>query len=482
MEQKRGQWGSNMAFLFAAIGSAVGLGNIWGFPYKMGINGGFAFLVIYVLLAIFVGVVVMLGELAIGRRTGRGAVGAYKLINEKNSWIGALGIVSAFAILSFYSVLGGMVLRYMVGFFVSLFGVDGFFGHGGDYFTSLLYTPSTMIIYYALFMLGTLLIVMGGIKGGIEKFTTIAMPALAIILVLVIGYVAIQPGAIDGYKFMFAPNFEPLRHDFFGVLKTAAGQMFFSLSLGMGCMITYGSYLSKEENLQKNAIIITLADTIIAVMAGMAVMPACAAFGVDFGRGPGLIFVSLQTVFLDGMGGFIGNLVGFLFYFLVFIAAITSSISLLEVCCAYLIDKRIDAGKPHNRKAVAALFAVLIFIVGLPVTSDALGSGGAFIPAPFEILNHFGASFGAGGSKVPMAIDCWLDLYDCLAEGILMPLGALIMSLLIGWKLGTRYIAEECEAQGGKFRLYQFFEICFKFIVPIGLIIILIAQIQDFFG
>ena len=474
MENQRGSWGSNFGFLMAAVGSAVGLGNIWGFPYKMGNNGGFAFLLIYLILVVLVGITVMLGELALGRKTGRGAVGAYMAFSKKYTWVGYLGVVSGFVILSFYSVLGGMVMRYAAGYLVSIFGVDGFAGAGSGFFGYLLYSDSGMLIYYALFSAVSCIIVMGGIKGGIEKFTKVAMPALFIILVVVIIYVALQPGAIEGYKFMFKPDFSTLEGKFFTVLKTAVGQMFFSLSLGMGCMITYGSYLSKKENLQRNAVIIPVADTIMALLAGMAVMPACAAFGVDYGGGPGLLFVSLQKVFLEGMGGLTGNIMGFLFYLLVFIAAVTSSISLLEVCSTFAIDKRIDKGKEPKRKIITVIFALIIFVVGLPVALDALGSGGATIKAPYELL-------GLTGDAIRGWNDCWLDFYDLISEGILMPLGALIMSLLIGWVFKTKVVKDECEIGRTGFKLYGYFKVCYMVIVPVLMVIVLIAQLQGFF-
>ncbi|MBR5468170.1 MAG: sodium-dependent transporter, partial [Firmicutes bacterium] len=191
----RGQWGSNFGFLMAAVGSAVGLGNIWGFPYKMGASGGFAFLLIYLALVVSVGVVVMLGELALGRKTGHGVVGAYMSISKKYAWMGYSGLVSGFLILAFYSVLGGMVLRYAVGYFVSLIGMDGFAGAGNGYFGFLLYDFKTMLIFYALFMALTVLIVMGGIKGGIEKFSSVAMPALVVMLLIIIVFVTSHAGA-----------------------------------------------------------------------------------------------------------------------------------------------------------------------------------------------------------------------------------------------------------------------------------------------
>lgn len=470
MENKRDSWGSNFGFLMAAIGSAVGLGNIWGFPYKMGKSGGFAFLLVYLLLVVFVGVVVMLGELALGRKSGRGAVGTYVHLAKKYAWIGFMGVASGFLILAFYSVLGGMVMRYMIGFLLQLFGLDGFAGQGLGFFGFLLYDTGGLVFCFALFMILNIIIVMGGIKGGIEKFSTIAMPALFGILLFVIIYVAFQPGAAAGYTFMFKPDFAMLGTDFFGVLKTAAGQMFFSLSLGMGCMMTYGSYLEKKEDLQRNSFIIPAADTLIAIMAGMAVMPACAAFGIDYARGPGLLFVSMQQVF-SNMGSF-GNMMGFLFYFLVFIAALTSSISLLEVCTTYQIDRNIDKGKAPNRAKVTLIYASVIFIIGLPVALDALGSGGATLRAPFELF----------GAAVKGWNDCWLDFYDMLSEGVMMPLGALFMSILIGWIFKTKIIKDECENSGVKFRAEKFFDVCFKYVVPAVMVFVLYGQLMDFFG
>lgn len=478
-EHKRGNWGSNFGFLMAAIGSAVGLGNIWGFPYKMGKNGGFAFLLVYLVLVVFVGAVVMLGELSLGRKTGRGAIGAYMAFSKKHAWVGAMGVISSFVILAFYCVLGGMVMRYMTGFLFQIVGVDGFAGQGNGFFGALLYDYGGMLFFFGLFMILNMLIVAGGIEDGIEKFSKVAMPALFFILLFVIIYVAVQPGSSGGYAFMFKPDFSVFSDPeigFFGVLRAAAGQMFFSLSLGMGAMITYGSYLSKKENLQANAMIIPAADSLIALMAGMAVMPACSAFGVDYGRGPGLLFVSMQEVFFN-MGSF-GSFVGFLFYFLVFIAAITSSISLLEVITAYQIDRAIDKGKKPNRQKVTYICAICIFIVGLPVALDALGSTGAAVKSPFELL---GIAVGDTAAGYRAWNDCWLDLYDTLAEGILMPLGAMVMSLLIGWKYKTSMVVEECELSGKKFWGRSFFEICFKFVVPIGMVLVLWGQIVDFF-
>ena len=485
-ENNRGQWGSNFGFLMAAVGSAVGLGNIWGFPYKMGANGGFAFLLVYVILVAFVGVATMLGELALGRKTGLGVIGAYKVLYNKFAWVGWLGFLSGFFILGFYSVLGGYTLRYAVGFIMELFSAGaGFGGMGsGEFFGSFIINGGANVLFHGIFMALTIAIVMGGVSSGIEKFTKIAMPALLGMLIIVIIRSLTLEGASTGVAFMFAPNWDAFAEiGFMKVLKTAAGQMFFSLSLGMGCMITYGSYLSKQENLEKNAIIIPVADSIFALLAGLAVMPAVGAFmsqgveGISFGAGPGLLFVTLHQVFSVGMGGFIGNLFGFVFYFLVFIAAITSAISLLEVCTAFFIDKDVQSGKVTNRKKHTMIVGAMIFLVGIPVCLDGLGSGvagGATIDIPAVMF---------GMDEVRVAFDCWLDFYDMIAEGVFMPLGAILMSVMIGWILKTDIIKEEIEASPGiMMKAYKFWDICFKFIVPIGILFVLMGQLDDFFG
>ena len=485
-ESSRGQWGSNFGFLMAAIGSAVGLGNIWGFPYKMGANGGFAFLLVYLILVSFVGFAVMLGELSLGRKYGLGVIGTYRLISKKYTWIGWLGFFSGFLILGFYSVLGGYTLRYAFGFLMEMFSKGaGFGGMGsGEFFGSFIVNGGGNLMFHAIFMALTIIIVMGGISSGIEKFTKVAMPALFIMLVVVIIRSITLEGAFVGLQFMFAPNFAAFSEiGFMKVLKTAAGQMFFSLSLGMGCMITYGSYLSKSENLEKNALIIPIADTIFAVLAGLAVMPAVGAFmyqgveGISFGQGPGLLFITLHQVFSVGMGGFVGNLFGVIFYFLVFIAAITSSISLLEVCTAFFIDRKVEKGEVANRKKITVITGFVIFLVGSLVCLDGLGSGvdgGALINPPGVLL---------GMQDIRAAFASWLDFYDMISEGVFMPLGALLMSLIIGWGLKTKTIKEEVEASPSvQMAAYKFWDICFKFIVPIGMVLVLLGQLDDFFG
>ncbi len=469
---------SNFGFIMAAVGSAVGLGNIWGFPYKMGLNGGFAFLVVYLLLAVFVGLAVMVGELVIGRKTGLSPIAAYRKLSKKFTFLGYMALACPFLILCFYMVLGGMVMRYAGGYLLAMFGVDTWgVADISTYFGVFTTNGTSMVIWTLIFIAINAVIVAAGIGGGIEKFCNIGMPCLFVILLIVIVYVAVQPGAMGGYQFMFGVNFEPLQKDFIGVLKTAAGQMFFSLSLGMGAMITYGSYLNKKEKIQKNAVIIVVMDTLVAIMAGMIVMPACYAFldGNTKG-GPGLLFQSMQMVF-HNMGGFIGNLMGFLFYFLVFIAAISSSMSLLEALTSSRVDRNVEAGKAPGRRKIVIVFAILVAIFALPNALDGIGAGvagNAALPTPAELL-------GMTGDSVKMWNDCWLDFYDMISEGLLMPIGAMIMAFAIGWIWKMDFVVEECEASGHKFWGKAFFNICYKFITPIGMLVVLYGQITSYF-
>ena len=472
-------FGSNFGFIMAAVGSAVGLGNIWGFPYKMGLNGGFAFLLIYLVLAAFVGLAVMVGELAIGRSTGMSPIAAYRKISKKFTWLGYMAVIAPFIILCFYMVLGGMVMRYACSYLLAMFGVDIWGVKDiSTFFGTFLLDGTQMIIWTAVFIAINTIIVCGGIGGGIEKFCNIGMPCLFVMLIVIIVYVAVQPGAMGGYQFMFGLNIEPLKENFIGVLKTAAGQMFFSLSLGMGAMITYGSYMSKKEHLQRNAVIVVVMDTLAAIMAGMIVMPACYAFLEGNTRGgPGLLFDSMQAVFYN-MGGFIGNLMGFLFYFLVFIAAISSSMSLLEAITATKIDSDIAKGKAPKRRITALVFSIIILIFCLPTALDGIGMGtanGAVLPTPAEL-------FGIAPENVLTWNDCWLDFYDVISEGIIMPVGAMIMAFAIGWIWKIDMVKEEIEASGHKMWGKAFFAACYKFITPIGMIIVLYGQITAYFG
>ena len=477
LQHERGSWGTNFGFLMAAVGSAVGLGNIWGFPYKMGRYGGFAFLIVYLLLVVFVGVVVMLGELSIGRKTGLGAVGAYAKLGKKYKWIGLLGILAAFCLLAFYNVLGGLVMRYMFGFILQILDVDGFAGQSGNFFGYILHDYSGMVFFHVLFIVCNVVIVMGGIQGGIEKFCTVAMPALFFMLLFVIIYVAFQPGAGEGYAFMLTPNLKPIStfSGFLNVLKTAAGQMFFSLSLAMGAMITYGSYLGKNENLPKNSVIIVISDTMVAIMAGLAVIPAAVANGIAKGMavsdiqlgGPNLLFATLQDVFHDM--GTIGGIFGLIFYALVLIAAISSAISLIEAVSVTFIDHASAKGHERDRNKVLAVVCLAITLLACLVAVDGLGSNGI---APKDLFHI--------NSKADWCAD-WLDFMDMLSEGIAMPLGALLMSIMVGWEIKPKSLYGEIDS-GYNGHIHGYYTFCIKYLCPVIMFFILLVQISTFFG
>ena len=476
MEERKG-FGSNFGFLMAAVGSAVGLGNIWGFPNKMGANGGFTFLVIYLILAACCGIIVMVGELALGRKTGRGAVGAYRILSKKFKWLGWLGILSAFLILFFYCALGGYCIKYVVlnvgDLFGAGFGSNGL--NGAEVFGAFMGNQMEAVIYGLIFVLLTMIIVMGGIGGGIEKVCSVGMPALFIILLICIIRACTLPGAVDGLKYMFVPGWAlengviKKAPDFLSVLSTAGGQMFFSLSLGMGAMITYGSYLHKKENIEKNALLIVIMDTLVALMAGLCVIPGRFALDPTGSLGgPSLLFVTMQNVFHKMP---LGALFGILFYLLVVFAAISSSISLLEVIVAHFCDKARDAGKGDKRKTYSLIAAVFVGLGCILICMDSLGGAGI---SPFNIL-------GMDPENLPMWSDCWLDFFDCISEGILMPLGALLMCLCIGWELGPKMVDDECCLEGQSFKMKGFFNICVKFITPLCMLLVLYGQIREFF-
>ena len=487
MEERKG-FGTNFGFLMAAVGSAVGLGNIWGFPNKMGASGGFTFLIIYLILAVLCGFIVMVGELAIGRKTGKGAVAAYHALSKKFKWMGWMGILSAFFILFFYCALGGYCIKYVIlnvgDLFGAGFGAEAVYAAAGDtskslgdvVFNTFVGSSGEAIIFGLIFVVITMLIVLGGIGGGIEKVCSVGMPALFVMLLICIVRACTLDGAVDGLKYMFVPGWAVENGiiaeapDFLTVLSTAGGQMFFSLSLGMGAMITYGSYLQKKENLQKNAILIITMDTLVALMAGLCVIPGRFALDPEGALGgPSLLFVTMQNVF-SRMGA-LGPIFGILFYLLVVFAAVSSSISLLEVIVALFVDKARDEGKGDKRKAYTLIAAACVGLGCILVCADQLG-GASF--TPWKLL-------GLPETAIRTWNDCWLDFWDMLSEGIMMPLGALLMSLMIGWEVGPEMVKEECEQSGHAMGSYGFFKICVKFITPLCMILILYGQIKEFF-
>ena len=456
-QQAKGKFDSNFGFLMASLGSAVGLGNLWGFPYKMGLGGGFAFLLLYMILLVVVGYPLILSEIAIGRKSQKAAIEAYKEIHPGFTFNGVLQTIVPFFLIAFYCTFGGYVMKY---FFKSLGMFAGNqFDPGATFGETLVNTSS--VVWVLIFLALTVVIVLGGVSGGIEKFCKVAMPALFIMLVVIVIRSCTLNGAGEGIAFLFKPHFEGLSSigGFFETLKLAGSQMFFSLSLASGCLIAYGSYLDKKEDLEKDAVIVAVGDTCAALLAGLAIMPACSAFGIDFGAGPGLLFVSMPTVFNDMKGGAI---FAFLFWLLVFFACLSSSIGMMEGGISAILDSRIKAGKSANRFGVTMVMAAWALIGNMMTTLDGLGER-----TTMQWFHLFG---------IPDVLDVW----DAVAEGILMPVTGLIMAILIGWVV-PHYIDDEVESSSA-FKSKGFFNFCIKWLGPIFMILIVWGQIQSVIG
>ena len=459
-QEGKGKFNTNFGFLMASIGSAVGLGNLWGFPYKMGNGGGFAFLILYLLLAIVIGYCCMIGEFAIGRKGGKAAIESYGAMNKKYRFNGWFATITPFFLLCFYCTLGGYCTKYLISNIGDLFGAGFGFGDADSvtYFSEFTQNIPAAVIYGLIFLLLTVFIVLRGVSGGIEKFTTIAMPALFIMMIIIVIRSVTMPGAAAGLEFIFKPNFEVFHGTgWIKVLASAGGQMFFSLSLASGCLIAYGSYLDKGENLEKNSIIVPIADTTVALLASLAIMPAVFASGLEPTAGPGLLFITLQSVFA-AMGG-AGPIFGTIFYLLVFIAAITSSIGMMEGAVSAFIDRAVEKGKTPSRSKICWVIAAITGAGSILVSADALGAGG---------LPHL---FG---------FSTWLDTFDLFAEGFLMPIGAFAMAIMLGW-LNPGYIDDEVKL-GSNYKSRKFVNICLKWIAPFFMLFILVGQLDGFFG
>lgn len=443
----RGNWSSQFGFIAAAAGSAVGLGNIWKFPYITGLYGGAAFVLVYLLFVILVCIPIMNSELLVGRKSGKNALGAFKELVPKSSWwiVGLMGIIAGFIILSYYSVIAGWATAY-------IFKSGAYMAAGAnpaDIFVGFITSPVTPIIWHAIFMAMCVGIVMAGIEKGIEKYTKILMPALLIILLILIVRSLTLPGAAEGLSFYLKPDFSKLSAE--GILA-ALGQAFFSLSLGMGCMITYGSYLKKDQDIPANSYWIAGADTAIALLAGLAIFPAVFAFGLEPGAGPGLVFITVPAVFAS-MGA-IGHFFGILFFILLTVAAITSAISLLEVVCAYFIDE-----KKWNRKKAAWIMGTIIFILGIP---SSLGQG---IWSGYKFI---------GGRD-------FLDSLDFIASNILLPLGGFLLCIFIGWYWGTGKAVEEGNIGAkGAITLGGGYRFLIKYVAPIAIFVVFLKSIGVF--
>lgn len=439
---------SNFGAIAAAAGSAIGLGNIWRFPYTVGQNGGGAFLLVYLLFVFLIGVPIMMSEFVIGRRSQRNTVGAFRALGPQyRSWslIGLLGILTAFFIYSFYSTVAGWTLHYVV---TSCRG--GLSGKSAaeisQSFVSFTSHPIIPVAYQLVFILLTAFVIVRGVQKGIEKFSKVLMPILFLLMILLCVRSLTLKGSAQGLAFLFKPDFSKLTSA--GVLS-ALGQALFSLSIGMGALITYGSYIRKDDNLLKTSFCVAGADTLIALMAGIAIFPAVFAFGLSPTSGPSLVYEVLPIVF-DSMP--MGVVFSVLFFLLLSIAALTSTISLLEIVVLWAVEEL------HMKRLTATLsVSFLIFVLGSFCT---LSFG------PFSDVKILGNTL--------------FDEMDRLTSTYMMPVGALLLTLFLGWKYPKSEVLDEL-GNGGKqpFKYYKAFRFSLKYIAPIALIIILITGIFD---
>ena len=413
MSQNREQWGSKLGFILAASGSAVGIGNIWKYPSMAGQNGGGAFTIIYLACILIVGLSIVVAEFVIGRKTQLSPVGAFEQLapNTNWKWVGFLGVAAAFVILSFYGVVGGWILKYIIdslsGGFTELAGNTDAASVVFNEFITSTFSP---IIYQLFFMGLCIFVIIKGVKGGIEKWSKIMMPLIVVLLgVLAIRGMTLE-GGMAGISFLFNPRFEDLTAS---AIVLALGHSFFTVSLGMGTMITYGSYLNKKQNLVTSALWVIFLDTAIAMLAGVAIFTTVFALGGNPAEGPGLIFVILPSVFPQLAGG---TLWGTIFFILLFMAALTSAISILEVVTAYFIDQ-----KGWSRKKATLQFGGVITIVGV-FCSFSLGGG-------INITGFLGMPF--------------FDVMDYLSSKYMLPIGGMLTAIFILKKWGiSEYMIE----------------------------------------
>lgn len=440
--EKREGFGSKIGILAAAVGSAVGLGNIWKFTYITGENGGAAFMFVYLICVAVIGIPVLLLEFSLGRRAGTSASGVFNLKESKFPWqiAGYLAVATSFIILSFYAIIAGWLVSYI---FRSATGHLLSVGHGNyaGYFSVISSSTWEPLIGTIIVLSITAAVCFSGVQDGIEKYSKILMPILfALLIILMIRSVTL-PGAWAGIEFMFKPDFSKITPK--AVLE-ALGHAFYSLSLGMGIMLTYGSYINKDQDLGKLTIQITIADTLIALMSGIVIFPAVFAFNMEPASGPGLIFITLPAVFEQMPAG---NIIAFLFFLLIAIAAITSTISLMEVSIAFVIDKF----KIERKKAAMGVTLGLILLAIPSILSF----------GPWKHIQVGGMGF--------------FDLFDFVASNIFLPIGGILVTIYAGWVIGMKVIREEVTNNGKiPFRGEKFYTFIIKYIAPIAIFIILL--------
>ena len=447
MTEKRSSFTGKIGFVLAAAGSAVGLGNIWRFPYLAAKYGGGIFLLVYLILAVTFGFALMCAEIAIGRKTGQSAIGAFRHLDKRFSFIGVLASIVPVIILPYYSVIGGWVSKYTFVFMTG--GMKS--AATDDYFSNFIAKPFEPIGWFLIFLGITALVVLFGVEKGIEKVSKLLMPVLVVLTVFVAIYSMLMPGAMAGVKYYLMPDFSKFSAT---TVLAAMGQLFYSMSLAMGIMITYGSYMKKDVNLESSVRQIEIFDTGIAFLAGLMIIPAVFAFsGGDeaaLGKGPSLMFITLPKVF-ESMTG--GSIIGALFFVLVLFAALTSSISLMETVVSIIKDRL-----GWSRRVTCIAVFVGCIILGLP---SSLGFG------ILDFISFMGMSI--------------LDIFDFLSNSILMPIVAFLTCIFVGYIIKPKSLIDEISLND-KFKSQKLFVVVIKYIAPICIILILISSVLDVLG
>ena len=446
MDKNKASFSSKIGFVLAAAGSAVGLGNIWRFPYLAAKYGGGIFLLVYIILAVTFGFSLMITEISIGRKTGKSVIGAYAEIDKRFSPLGLIAAAVPCIIFPYYCVIGGWVLKYLM---VYITGQGAAAADSGDYFNGFIGHAGEPTLYLAIYMGLTAVVVMLGVEKGIEKVSKVLMPVLVAMSVAIAVYVLTMDGAMEGFIYYIKPDFANFS------IKTviaAMGQLFYSMSLAMGIMITYGSYMRKEDNLESSVRQIEVFDTAIAFLAGMMIVPAVFAFsGGDksaLNAGPSLMFITLPNVF-ESMDA--GRIIGIVFFILVALAALTSSISLMETIVSIIMEKFRLKRTPACLIVIAFSFAIaMLSVLGYSIWSD---------------VTIFGKQF--------------LDFFDFLSNNIIMPIVALLTCILIGYVVKTSYIEEEVQLNS-EFKSIKLFRIMIKYISPVFMIVIFLSSIFGF--
>ncbi len=446
MKEKNG-FTSKIGFVMAAAGSAVGLGNLWRFPYLAARYGGGMFLLVYLILAVTFGFALMMTEIAIGRKTGKSALGAFSVLNKKYSFVGYLACTVPCIIFPYYCVIGGWVIKYLMVYL----GGNGQAAAGDDYFTGFLSLAGEPVIWLLIFMVMTMAVVIMGVQKGIEKASKILMPILVVLSVIIAGYGLTREGAMAGVAYYLTPDISKFSVN---LVFAALGQLFYSMSLAMGIMITYGSYMGKKENLESSVHQIEIFDTAIAFIAGLIIIPAVFAFsGGDpsvLNSGPSLMFITLPKVF-ESM--YMGGAVGVAFFVLVLFAALTSAISLMETIVSFIEEKT-----SFGRTKASIIVAVISMIVAIP---SSLG---------FSIWSH---------------ITVWglsiLDFFDFLSNSVIMPIVAFLTCVFAGFIIKPETIAEEVESSG-EFKSKKMYNVVIKYIAPIFIIMIFISSVLKGLG